>query len=82
MGGQAMTHSINGKPVPACGEECSCPSLADERSPIATETQMYANLRDAVKLLNELVERNKLHLNETEAELLWRLRFVTRIEPS
>jgi hypothetical protein len=46
-----------------------------------SEGQMYANLVDAVKLLNELAERNKLHLNESEAELLWRLRFVTRIEP-
>lgn len=56
-------------------------AIAARRLPLATEIQMYANLRDAVKLLNELVERNKLHLNESETEQLWRLRFVTRIDP-
>jgi hypothetical protein len=76
-----VTHSINGKPVPQCGDECSCPSLATGRGPLATELQMYSNLVDAVKLIERMIERAKYNCTVEEAELIWRLRFVTRIEP-
>lgn len=76
-----MTHSINGKAVPECGDECSCPSLATARVAPATELQMYANLVDAVKLIERMIERGKYTCTAEEADLIWRLRFVTRIEP-
>jgi len=81
-----MTHSINGKAVPQCGDECSCPSLATGRGAPATpaqpssEGQMYANLVDAVKLIERMIERTHYSCSPEEADLIWRLRFVTRIE--
>lgn len=77
---EAVTHSINGRPVPSCGDQCSCPSLVAAPA-LASEAVMYANLVDAVKLLNAMIERTKYCCSAEEAELLWRLRFVTRIEP-
>jgi hypothetical protein len=73
-----MTHSINGKAVSQCGDECSCPSLTAGAP--ATELQMYANLVDAAKLIERMIERTHYCCSPEEADLIWRLRFVTRIE--
>jgi len=43
---------------------------------------MYANLVDAVHLIERMIERAKYNCTAEEAELIWRLRFITRIQPS
>jgi len=69
-----MTHSINAIPIQQ-------QAVGPAQKPLASELQMYANLCDAVKLLNAMIDRTKYSCTAEEAELLWRLRFVTRIQP-
>lgn len=65
--------------LPAVGESVTVAEfkIASTRQ---SEGQMYANLVDAVNLIERMIERSHYSCSPEEAELIWRLRFVTRIE--
>lgn len=77
-----MTHTVNGQAFPQGSDEqkgaAGCATAT--HSPLS-EAQMYANLVDAVKMLEKMIEHTHYNCTQEEAELIWRLRFVTRIEP-
>jgi hypothetical protein len=66
--------------LPAVGESATL-SIFRIASTLLSEGQMYANLVDAVHLIERMIERGKYTCTAEEAELIWRLRFVTRIQP-
>jgi hypothetical protein len=69
-------HGNPGKPVSPGGFFGVAPA-----QPTSSEGVVYANLVDAVKMLNKMIERTSYNCTREEAELIWRLRFVTRIKP-
>ena len=71
-----MTHTVNGKSVSPGGFFGVAPA-----QPTSSEGVVYANLVDAVKMLNKMIERTSYNCTSEEADLIWRLRFVARIEP-
>lgn len=70
--------------LPEVGESVTRRSWTATRFAISStqqsEGQMYANLVDAVKMLEKMIEHTHYNCTREEAELIWRLRFVTRIE--